>query len=129
MKFSTQYNRKYHGVKGKKFKLPSMTVPDMTLTVLELLQNHTRNISSDVSQLNGEYFETEIPTIIDPLTELPEIRKKLEEEEKALKERLKAEQKAEQVELPKIKEKLPEVAKKEPEAKNHASSHKETDDA
>jgi hypothetical protein len=37
----------------------------MSLTVKELLQNHSRGIHSDISNNEGQYFETEIPRFND----------------------------------------------------------------
>ena len=39
---------------------PSLTVPDQTLGIKELLNNHTRGISSNVKMYEGQYFDTEI---------------------------------------------------------------------
>ncbi len=70
--------------------LPSMTVPDMSLTVKQLLHNHTRGIHSDVSHNEPMYFDSEIP-IIDDITDLIEFRKDLKAREKALKLKIKEE--------------------------------------
>lgn len=47
---------------------PSCTIPDMTLTILELLKNHTRGEYSDVAHNEGIYSETEIP-VFDDMTD------------------------------------------------------------
>ena len=43
----------------------STTVPDMHLTVRQLLENHTRGIDGNVNVQQPLYFDTEIPTIRD----------------------------------------------------------------
>jgi len=65
--------------------MPSQTRPDMSLTVKELLINHSRGIHSDVKQYEGQYFDTEIPRI-DDITDLVQHKKDLEEFQKQLKE-------------------------------------------
>ena len=69
---------------------PSLTVPDMSLTVKELLYNHTRGIQSDVHHNEALYFDTEIP-IIDDITDIDAFRKDLKEREKALSLKIKQE--------------------------------------
>lgn len=78
---------------------PSLTVPDQSLSILTLLQNHTRNIQSDVHiYQDPQYFEEEIPQFDDP-TERQEYIEELEnkmaealETQKQIKADLKAKQ-------------------------------------
>jgi len=76
--------------KGHTNTMPSMTVPDMTLTVKQLLHNHTRGIHSDVSHNEPMYFDSEIP-IIDDITDLIAYREDLKAREIALKAKIKQE--------------------------------------
>jgi hypothetical protein len=69
---------------------PSLTVPDQSLGVKELLLNHTRGISSNVKIYEGEYYDTEIP-IIDDLTDLEYYRQDIKRREIALKAKIKEE--------------------------------------
>ena len=69
---------------------PSLTVPDQTLGIKELLRNHTRGISSNVKIYEGQFFDTEIP-IIDDLTDLDAYREDIKAREKALKAKIKEE--------------------------------------
>ncbi len=69
--------------KGETNTLPSQTVPDLTLSVKQLLINHSRGISSDISINEPMYFDTEIP-IIDDITDLDAFREDLKAREKAL---------------------------------------------
>lgn len=50
-----------------------MTVPDMSLTIRELVYNHTRGIGVDIHQPIPQYFDMEIPRIND-LTDLDAFR-------------------------------------------------------
>jgi hypothetical protein len=74
--------------KGETNNSPSMTVPDMTLTVKQLLHNHSRGIHSEVSHNEPMYFDSEIP-IIDDITDLIAYREDLKAREKALKAKIK----------------------------------------
>lgn len=76
--------------KGETNTMPSMTVPDMTLTVKQLLHNHSRGIHSDVSHNEPMYFDHEIP-IIDDITDLVAFRNDIKAREKALKLKIKEE--------------------------------------
>lgn len=68
---------------GETNNSPSLTVPDLTLTIKQLLHNHSRGISSDVTHNEPMYFDTEIP-IIDDITDLDAFRQDLKAREKAL---------------------------------------------
>ncbi|AXQ65954.1 MAG: hypothetical protein [Microviridae sp.] len=76
--------------KGETNNSPSMTVPDMTLTVKQLLHNHSRGIHSDVSHNEPMYFDHEIPNI-DDITDLVAFRNDIKAREKALKAKIKEE--------------------------------------
>ncbi|AXL15641.1 hypothetical protein [Microviridae sp.] len=76
--------------KGEINDQPSLTVPDLTLTIKQLLVNHSRGIQSDVSHNEPMYFDTEIP-IIDDITDLDAFRQDLKAREKALSLKIKQE--------------------------------------
>ena len=66
-----------------------MTQPDMSLTVLQLLQNHTRGLHSDINVQSDGYYDTDIPQF-DDITDFYEWKKQLRADLKAEKERLQA---------------------------------------
>ena len=87
-KLRKQFN--YYDMPGETNNSPSLTVPDQTLGIKELLNNHTRGISSNVKMYEGQYFDTEIPQI-DDLTDLDAFREDIKAREKALKAKIKEE--------------------------------------
>ena len=68
----------------------SLTVPDQNLTIKELLDRHSRGVSLGAPDLQGEYFDTEVPRFND-LTEMLEYKKDLEEKRKELTKQINAE--------------------------------------
>lgn len=62
--------------KGEVNNLPSLTVPNMSLTVAQLYRNHTKGIPSDVQERTPIYTETEIPRF-DDINELVEWRNEI----------------------------------------------------
>lgn len=77
MEFRRQFNEKYKPSKGETNNGKSMTQPDMSLTVAQLMQGHTTNVNQ------GEYFDHPIPTI-DDLTDLVNHRNDLNDTLKAM---------------------------------------------
>ncbi len=75
----TQFNLAYKGAIGEINTLPSLTEPDMSLSILELLTNHSRGISSDVHISQPEFFGTEIPRF-DDITEEIEYKESLKDQ-------------------------------------------------
>lgn len=63
-RFAVQFDVSYGGVYVKKDG-KSQTVPDMNLTVRQLLQNHTRGLSNDRHIKDPLYFDIQIPKIQD----------------------------------------------------------------
>lgn len=61
----------------------SMTQPDMSLTVRQIMQNHTRGHGLGVSQREGIYSESEIP-VFDDLTDMQTHLDHLKEQEEIL---------------------------------------------
>lgn len=76
----------------------------MSLTVKELLLNHSRGIHSDIKHYEAQYFETEIPKF-DDITEQIEYKEKLAEEIKAAEKLTKDELRAKAITLKELKEK------------------------
>lgn len=60
-----------------------MTQPDMTLTVGQLLENHTRNMPQSVKHVPGAWTDAEVPKIRD-LTDLQDFKEYLEARKKEL---------------------------------------------
>lgn len=77
-RFRVQFDFDYTPVKGKTMSDEIKTIPDMTLTVRQLIQNHTRGIDGVVKEQQPIYFDMEIPTIKD-LTDVTEYREILQE--------------------------------------------------
>ncbi len=67
----------------------------MSLTVRELLLNHTRGISSNVKSNEGQYFDTEIPHF-DDITEMIKYKEELVNKMENVKEIIQEENKAKQ---------------------------------
>lgn len=76
----------------------TLTVPDQTLTIKELLDRHSRGLPLGVTQQKGEYFDVEIPNFQD-LTEMIEWKKGLMETNKELNSLIREQQKKEQSDL------------------------------
>lgn len=74
-RFSIQFDFDYGGDPGKVVEGESETVPEMNLTIRQLLQNHTR-IDDKVQVKQPLYFETTIPTIRD-ITDVEHFRDEL----------------------------------------------------
>ena len=87
----TQFSGKTFQSSGFKKKMgKSMTLPDQNLTIKELLDRHSRGVSLGAPDLQGEYFDTEVPRFSD-LTEMLEYKKELEEKRKELTKQINAE--------------------------------------
>lgn len=87
--------------KGKKMSDELNTVPDQTLTIRNLLDNHTRGIPLGVSTRVGEYFDTEIPRF-DDLTDMIEYKEQLMEKNKEINKLIREEKKEALEKLKKI---------------------------
>lgn len=70
-----QFDLTYHGHPGKKPEGESDTEPDMTLTLGQLLERHSRG--GHVPMQDPVYFEMEIPTIKD-ITDVEQYKDQLE---------------------------------------------------
>ena len=78
--------------KGKKMSDELHTLPDQTLTIRNLLDNHTRGIPLGVNTRVGEYFDTEIPRF-DDLTDMVEYKRQLMEKNKEINKLIREEKK------------------------------------
>ncbi len=78
-----QFDITYKGSPGKKVQGESHTEPDMTLTLGQLLERHSRG--KDIPMKEPIYFETEVPTFSD-LTDVErykdQLQRRLEETKK-----------------------------------------------
>ena len=87
----TQFSGKIFQSSGYKKKMgKSMTLPDQNLTIKELLDRHSRGVSLGAPDLQGEYFDTEVPRFSD-LTEMLDYKKELEQKRKELTKQINAE--------------------------------------
>lgn len=110
IQFDIEYGGTQNEVSGK-----SQTVPDMNLTVRQLLNNHTRGLSNDRHMKDPLYFDIQIPKITD-ITDVESYRDHLEhqmsevntfiEKEEAETIRQKNQEKAEQLQKQKITNQL-----------------------
>lgn len=80
IEFARAYDQSYKGSKGYEFKGESMTEPNMSKSLQELLINHTRGLY-DESNAKEEFFfgDVELKQPKD-LTEIQEYREELERE-------------------------------------------------
>lgn len=74
----TQFNPTYQGTDGEQNTQPSCTQPEMSLSIQDLLKNHTNKIGH-ATMRTPEYFDTEIP-IFDDITEEIAYKEKLSQE-------------------------------------------------
>lgn len=75
-RFQIQFDFDYKGTTNKKTG-KSQTVPDLNLTVRQLLTNHSRGLSNDRHEKKPLYFDTIIPQIKD-MTDVEEYRETLQ---------------------------------------------------
>ena len=87
--------------KGKKMSDELLTIPDQTLSIRNLLDNHTRGIPLGVNTRVGEYFDTEIP-VFEDLTDMLEYKRQLMEKNKELNKLIREEKKEALEKLKKI---------------------------
>ena len=88
-----QWDVSYNGHPGRKIEGKSETIPDMTLTVRQLLENHTRGIDDKVRAKKPLYFELPIPVIND-MTDVDRYRENLKAQIKSVDEFIKNEKSA-----------------------------------
>ena len=78
-RYRIQLDIGYRKPKGKVMDDKTETVPDMNLTVRQLLENHTRGRNSEVHVSEPLYFEEEIPQIYD-MTDIDRRRESLQKQ-------------------------------------------------
>lgn len=93
MKFRTQFSD-YKGHPGTKMDPSSQTVPDMNLSLRQLLDNYSRGIPTGAAFREGEYFEDEVIPQFDDLVDLQMARENLENRKNDLEASLKAKREA-----------------------------------
>lgn len=76
-RFRLQFDFAYGGTKGQEHTKDSKTVPDMSLTVRQLLENHTRGNNDPSIIKTPVYFDIEVPTIRD-ITDVEAFKEQLE---------------------------------------------------
>tara|TARA_Y100000588_G_C14266656_1_gene930238 strand:+ start:503 stop:898 length:396 start_codon:yes stop_codon:yes gene_type:complete len=93
-KIRTQFSKEKHNSSGyDKDMGKTMTLPDQSLTIRELLEKHSRGVALGVPEVQGEYFDTEVPRY-DDLTDMLNHKKALQEQQKELMKQIKKEQAA-----------------------------------
>jgi uncharacterized membrane protein YukC len=122
-KFKTQFNAEYKGVFDEQPTGDSKTLPDQTLSIQQLLINHTRGIPSNVSHRDGEYFDTEIPRH-DDIVDAKEYAEALQERKKELEEQVKKDEI--EISAKKEKEKKEKEAAELKKAQELVQKHKES---
>jgi len=78
MKLNKQFTKAYNGTQGKTMDQSIHTQPDMTLSIRDLLDRHSRGLPLTTNERKGEYFDTEIPHF-DDLIDMLEYKKQLME--------------------------------------------------
>ena len=105
-KFRRQFDSSYNGSPHRNEPGESKTVPDLGLTVRQLMTNHTRGIGSDAINREPKYYgDLEVPPVKD-FTDLEKNRNELKEKEENLKKQIADEKEAKK---PKPKPKPQEV--------------------
>lgn len=77
-RYRVQFDITYSGNPGVTLDGTSMTVPDLNLTVRQLLEHHTRGHDGLIHQREPLYLDTPIPTIHD-ITDVARYREQLKE--------------------------------------------------
>jgi len=93
MKLRKQFTAGYEGTSGPSPDTTLMTQPDMTMSIRELLDRHSRGLPLTTNQRTGEYFDTEIPRFYD-LTDMLKYKQELMDRNKSINNLIKEEKKA-----------------------------------
>lgn len=104
MKLRKQFTAGYEGTPGPSPDTTLMTQPDMTMSIRDLLDRHSRGLPLTTNQRNGEYFDTEIPRFYD-LTDMLKYKQELMDRNKSINKLIKDEKKAADAEKENLKEK------------------------
>lgn len=86
--FQTAFD--YIPTEGEINEEPSMTVPDMALSVKDLLMNHVRGANSDLIEMEGHFFDMEIP-VFEDLTDIQAYKEELERKKQEIEANIRAE--------------------------------------
>lgn len=87
----TQFSGVKHNSSGyDKDMGKTMTLPDQSLTIRQLLEKHSRGVALGVNEVKGEYFDTEVPRY-DDLTDMLDHKKALDQQRKDLMAQIKKE--------------------------------------
>lgn len=103
-RYRVQFDFTYGGTKGKEMDDEIVTQPDMTLTVRQLLEHHTRGIDTGITPKEPFYFDIEVPTITD-ITDIQRYREHLQEKIRQTDEYITRDKKAQAEEKAKAKQK------------------------
>ena len=89
-RIAVQFDIDYNGTWNEVSDKGSETVPDLNLTVRQLLANHARGLDNNKHHKDPLYFDIKIPKITD-ITDVQEYRKYLNEQIKSVNEFIKNE--------------------------------------
>tara|TARA_B110000003_G_scaffold230245_1_gene232274 strand:- start:979 stop:1332 length:354 start_codon:yes stop_codon:yes gene_type:complete len=92
MKIKKQFTENYVN-HGKTMDQTVHTQPDMTMSIRELLDRHSRGLPLTTNQKQGEYFDTEIPRF-DDITDMLQYKQELMDRNKSINKLIKDEKKA-----------------------------------
>jgi pyruvate/2-oxoacid:ferredoxin oxidoreductase beta subunit len=95
MKLRKQFTAGYEGTPGPSPEQTLMTQPDMTMSIRDLLDRHSRGLPLTTNEKKGEYFDTEIPRFYD-LTDMLKYKQELMDRNKDINNIIKKEKKAAQ---------------------------------
>jgi hypothetical protein len=92
MKITKQFTENYKN-EGKTMDQTIHTQPDMTMSIRDLLDRHSRGLPLTTNERQGEYFDTEIPRF-DDLTDMLQYKQELMDRNKSINKLIKDEKKA-----------------------------------
>lgn len=104
MKLRKQFTAGYEGTPGPSPEQTLVTQPDMTMSIRDLLDRHSRGLPLTTNERKGEYFDTEIPRFYD-LTDMLKYKQELMDRNKSINKLIKDEKKAAQQQKENLKEK------------------------
>ncbi len=83
MKLNKQFTEAYKGSKGKTMDQTIHTQPDMTMSIRDLLDRHSRGLPLTTNERKGVYFDTEIPRF-DDLTDMLQYKQEFMDRNKSI---------------------------------------------
>jgi hypothetical protein len=104
MKIQKQFTDAFNGTQGKTMDQTIHTQPDMTMSIRDLLDRHSRGLPLTTNERQGEYFDTEIPRF-DDLTDMLQYKQELMDRNKSINKLIKDEKKATAVAKENLKQK------------------------